>query len=306
MNGVLNTLKPPGMTSHDVVKVVRKITGQKKAGHTGTLDPGAAGVLPVCLGRATRIIQYMQSDKRYRVEVTFGISTSTQDAFGEVVETGDTAGLTPGKVEQCLASMQGRQQQVPPMTSAVRYRGKRLYELARAGIKVVKEPRPVQIHAINLVDFYYGASGLPKALLDIHCSAGTYIRTICHDLGKKLGCGAFMSFLLRTGAGIFSLEKTVTLEQLKVLQEKEALNRAVITMSEALAHLTPVFVEGAAVGAIRSGKRVILPAYTVGKHLSANQMVRLEGPAGLIALAVAMYIKNSPDHLAFQPVKVLV
>ncbi|SFR01725.1 tRNA pseudouridine(55) synthase TruB [Desulfoscipio geothermicus] len=307
MNGILNILKPPGMTSHDVVNFVRNTISVKKAGHTGTLDPGAAGVLPVCVGKATRIIQYLPDDKKYRVEVTFGLSTTTQDAFGDVVRRTGANGLAAGDVARHLVHFAGQIEQVPPMTSAVKYQGKKLYELARAGMEVERKSRSVYIYDILLVDFYHDGAGTPRAVLDIHCSAGTYIRTICHELGERLGCGAYMSFLLRTRAGLFSLDNTITLEQLRGMQEQGALrSSALVPMHKALENLPRVEIQGAAVQAASCGNRLRLPTIAVGQKIAADQLVRLEDPNGLLALAVTRHDPEAPDYYLFQPVKVLV
>lgn len=306
MNGVLNILKPPGMTSHDVVNFVRKTIGIKKAGHTGTLDPGAAGVLPVCVGKATRIIQYLPDDKEYRVEVTFGLSTTTQDAFGDVIRCSDAKWLAAGDVERHLVHFAGQIDQVPPMTSAVKYQGKKLYELARAGMEVERKSRSVYIYDILLVDFYHDGAGTPRAVLDIHCSAGTYIRTICDELGEMLGCGAYMSFLLRTRVGLFTLDNTITLEQLRDMQKQGTLRCALVPMHKALENITRVVIQGAAVQAVSCGNRLILAKTEVGHNLAAGQLVRLEDPNGLLALAVTRHDSGAPDSYLFQPVKVLV
>lgn len=307
MNGIINILKPPGMTSHDVVYFVRKTTGQKKVGHTGTLDPGAAGVLPVCLGKATRVIEYLHNDKTYRAEVAFGRSTTTQDSFGETVRVCDVGNLDAGQVGQCLADFCGPIEQVPPMTSAVRHRGKRLYELARAGVEVDRKPRTVNIYEIKLLDFINDKQEPPTAIIEVSCSAGTYIRTLCHDLGEKLGCGAYMSFLLRTRVGSFALEDTVTLQELKEKRKTGALGDVIMPMEKALAHIPRVRVAGAAVSAVRCGNRLILPVTAVERAaVIPHQVVRIEGPAGLLALAAVNLVAGKPEYRMFQPVKVLV
>ena len=306
MNGMINVLKPPGMTSHDVVYVIRKITGGKKAGHTGTLDPGAAGVLPVCIGKATRIVEFLPDDKRYRAEITFGRATSTQDAFGEVISERGAENITAGKVQACLPGFLGAIEQVPPMTSAVRHHGKRLYQLARAGVEVERKPRTVHIYELQMVDFRHEPPGRPAAILDIRCSAGTYIRTLGHDLGQVLGCGAYMSFLLRTRAGLFTLEKSSTLEELEHKRESGALADVITTAEKALAHMPGVCVAGPAVAAVSSGNRLILPVSAVDKEVSSHQVIRIQGPGGLMALATVNPVAGKPQYRMFQPVKVLV
>ncbi|WP_347490866.1 tRNA pseudouridine(55) synthase TruB [Desulfoscipio sp. XC116] len=304
MDGILNVLKPPGMTSHDVVGFIRKVTGQKKAGHTGTLDPGAAGVLPVCLGKATKIIQYLPDSKCYRAEVTFGKSTTTRDSFGEVITSGGAHGISAADIEKALISFSGLIEQVPPMTSAIKHQGKKLYELARAGIEVERKPRSVYIYEIALIDFHEDKLS-PSAILHIHCSAGTYIRTICHDLGEMLGCGAYMSFLLRTRAGMFLLEDTITLEQLAESAGQNA-SALLVPMGKALEYLPGIAVGGSFAVAVSCGNSITLPVHDLADRLIANQLVRLEKAGVLIALAVVKNDPNTSEHYMLQPVKVLV
>jgi tRNA pseudouridine55 synthase len=213
MDGILNLLKPPGMTSHDVVNVVRRALGVKKVGHTGTLDPGVAGVLPICVGKATRLAEFVTGeDKAYRAEITFGIETDTQDSFGQITSRRDGSHLTKGDVAYALLKFQGTISQVPPMVSAIKVKGKRLYELAREGVEVERAPRPITIYRAQLLDFRPGAH--PLAFVDVVCSKGTYIRTIAADLGAALGVGAHMSYLVRTRSGSFTLAEAATLEEL--------------------------------------------------------------------------------------------
>ncbi len=212
MDGIINVLKPVGMTSADVVRWISRRTGVKKAGHIGTLDPGAAGVLPVCIGKATRLAQYhADREKWYRAEITLGVTTDTFDAFG--TETSRTLPrLARNDLLAVLPRFTGTIEQVPPMYSAVRKNGKHLYEYARQGREVERENRQVTIEKLDLIDWQDDA--YPKALLDVVCSKGTYIRTLCHDIGAALGCGAHMSFLLRLKAGSFDLASALTLEEI--------------------------------------------------------------------------------------------
>ena len=213
MNGILNILKPPGMTSFDIVARVRGLLKTKKTGHTGTLDPMAVGVLPVCLGNATKAIEFMmEKDKLYRAELTLGIITDTQDASGEILEKRD-AKCTNEEIEVIIKSFTGQSQQLPPMYSAIKINGRRLYEMAREGITIDRTPRAIEIYYAEIIDIKRD-NGI-KVLFDVHCSKGTYIRTLCADIGEKLGCGGHMSFLLRKRAGAFDLSTAVTLEELK-------------------------------------------------------------------------------------------
>lgn len=215
MEGIINVLKPPGMTSSDVVVWLRKILQTKKIGHTGTLDEGAAGVLPICVGKGTRLAEFItEQGKAYLAEVTFGIATDTQDAFGNVV-CQTTPDLKQQDVERVIPKFLGKLKQTPPMYSAVRKEGKHLYEYARQGIAVERPPREVFIYNLKMVKWYYEAGAYPKAMLAIDCSKGTYIRTICHDLGQALGCGAHMSYLLRIRSGLFKIKESWTLEEIE-------------------------------------------------------------------------------------------
>lgn len=313
MDGIVNVLKPPGMTSHDVVYFIRRIMQQKKAGHTGTLDPGVAGVLPVCLGKATKVAQYVtDSGKSYRAEITFGSTTDTQDKYGTILSEYDTSGLTTEKIAAVFNEFQGEISQVPPMTSAVRHQGKKLYELARQGQVVERQPRPVHIYEISPVKIYTAASTRPKAIFDVSCSKGTYIRTLCHDIGERLGCGAFMSFLIRTGSGPFQLEQAVTLEEISFLAALGRLEEIILPLDTALQHLPLVQVKLATVPSVKSGSKI----YPVGvqalpaDELAEQQLVCLCVPAAG-CLAVARTLKDQPaldgDKLhkyVFQPVKV--
>lgn len=213
MDGIVNVLKPVGMTSADIVRWLVRKTKVSKAGHTGTLDPGAAGVLPVCLGKATRLADYYSGQgKYYRAEITLGISTDTQDAFGAEVSRA-VPDVSRQEVGEVLNSFLGDTRQIPPMYSALKKNGRPLYELARRGLEVSREKRPVRISKISIVAWENGV--FPKALLDIECGKGTYIRTLCQDIGDKLGCGAHMSFLLRLQSGKFSIENAYTLEEIE-------------------------------------------------------------------------------------------
>lgn len=216
INGIVNIYKEKGYTSHDVVAVLRKVVGQKKIGHTGTLDPDATGVLPVCLGRATKVCELLTDhDKTYEALLLLGKTTDTQDISGEVLEEKDPAHLTEEEVRSCIESFIGAYDQVPPMYSALKVNGKKLYELAREGKTVERKSRRVQIHGIRIVEM-----NLPHVRMEVDCSKGTYIRTLCHDIGEKLQVGGCMEELERTKVGRFLKENAVTLDEVRQRMEQ--------------------------------------------------------------------------------------
>jgi tRNA pseudouridine55 synthase len=209
-SGIINIIKPPNMTSFDVIGILRKLTKIKKIGHTGTLDPLAVGVLTVCIGKYTKLIELMvEKNKNYRVEMKLGERTTSLDSEGEVISVNNTDNIEKDDIIKCFNEFTGSIKQKPPMYSAVKVKGKKLYELARKGITIDREYRNVNINKIELVNIEND-----YIMFDVECSKGTYIRTLCDDIGLKLGCGAYMSFLLRTKAGDFSIEESHTLEEI--------------------------------------------------------------------------------------------
>ncbi len=208
--GILNVLKPPGMTSHDVIGYLRRVLQTKKIGHTGTLDPDAAGVLPVFIGSATRLLEYSgEETKSYRVELRFGIKTDTADDSGNAIETSTVYRPSSKELETVLSKFTGSLMQIPPMYSAVRHDGKKLYQLARAGLTIEREPRPIAIYKLDIV--YQEDDYL---VLDVECSKGTFIRTLCEDIAAALGMCGTVSFLLRTRSGKFTVSEAKTLEEI--------------------------------------------------------------------------------------------
>ncbi|AZO95537.1 tRNA pseudouridine(55) synthase TruB [Halocella sp. SP3-1] len=212
LNGIINVLKPPGITSFQVVSRVKKFLNVKKAGHTGTLDPAAAGVLPVCLGKATKIIPFIPEDEKvYTAEITLGTSTDTLDAEGKIIDINDRWKLLDEtQLSEVLGCFLGKIKQVPPMYSAVHHQGKRLYELARQGKKVDREARDVVIKDINLIEVR-----LPVIRMRVRCSRGTYIRSLARDIGESLNTGAHLSFLIRESSGPFVIKEANTLQDIK-------------------------------------------------------------------------------------------
>lgn len=212
MNGILLLIKPTNMTSFDVVAWLRKITGIKKIGHAGTLDPAACGLLPVCIGKATRTLAWFSEfDKVYRVEMVLGITTDTYDKEGYILKENPVK-IDNSLIESVISEFTGKIEQTPPMYSAVRVKGKRLYELARKGIEIERKARMVTISHIDILDIK-NEGPHPVVRFDVKCSKGTYMRSLCNDIGLKLGCGAYMSFLIRTRVGPFALSDAATLEE---------------------------------------------------------------------------------------------
>lgn len=223
INGILNVYKEKGFTSHDVVAKLRGIAGQRKIGHTGTLDPEAEGVLPVCLGKATRVCELLtDQDKTYEAVLLLGKQTDTQDTTGTVTGEGDTSGITEEMVRETIQSYEGAYDQIPPMYSALKVNGKKLYELAREGKTVERKPRRVQIHRVEILEIQ-----IPRVRIRVNCSKGTYIRTLCHDIGETLGCYGCMESLLRTQVGPFQVEQAYRLGELEIMKEAGKLEAAV-------------------------------------------------------------------------------
>lgn len=213
--GFLNIYKPEGMTSHDVVARLRRVTKIKQIGHTGTLDPFATGVLPVCIGKATRLIEYLEDDKEYIATVQFGAETDTYDCDGQIVKTYKKT-AKEDEILSVLKIFKGEIEQYPPIYSAIKVKGKKLYEYARQGQNVEINPRKVVISRIELLDF---DEEKQSAKIIVGCSKGTYIRSIAHDLGQNLGCGGYLTALERTKAGIFNVENSVNLEELEDIND---------------------------------------------------------------------------------------
>jgi tRNA pseudouridine55 synthase len=211
VDGIFNINKHSGNTSFEIVSLVRYLVGVRRVGHAGTLDPMASGVLPVCFGRGTRVIEFlMDATKTYRADIRLGISTDTYDTEGNVLQIRDTSGITAEKILSALDSFKGQIEQEPPMYSALKHNGQCLYELARAGITVDRETRKAQIYSLNLLNFTP-----PVITIEMECSKGTYVRSLANDLGEMLGCGACMSGLVRLKYGPFNIEEAVSADKLK-------------------------------------------------------------------------------------------
>ena len=236
LDGIFNLIKPPGMSSSDAVVDIRRLSQIKRVGHLGTLDPGAAGVLPVCAGRAARLFDYLvDKEKEYLTEICFGIATDTQDAFGKAIAVAD-CDVSAEQLSSVLPQFRGHIAQTAPMYSALKHNGKKLYDLALAGAPVVEKVRAIDLHELELVE----QTGVNRFLLRVVCSRGTYVRTICHDIGLALGLPAHMSFLLRTRSGMFNLDNAYSMSELEELEREGRLATALIDCEEALNFLPKV------------------------------------------------------------------
>ena len=252
INGIINVYKEKGFTSHDVVAKLRGIAGQKKIGHTGTLDPDAEGVLPVCLGRATKVCDLLtDKDKVYEAVMLLGKETDTQDTTGEVIKECDTSYLTEDEVIKAIKSFVGEYDQLPPMYSALKVNGKKLYELAREGKVVERKTRKVNIYSINIKEIK-----LPRVCMEVHCSKGTYIRTLCNDIGELLNVGGCMEKLLRTKVSRFELKDSYKLGEIQKLKEEGKLLDIVLPVDEVFASCPKVVLNSVQVRLAYNGNSI--------------------------------------------------
>jgi len=257
VNGILLLDKPVGMTSNAALQELKRLMRARKAGHTGSLDPLASGLLPICLGEATKVSAYLlDADKHYWVRIRLGVTTTTGDADGEVLETRPVKPFDAARLEAVLTGMRGEIDQVPPMYSALRHKGRRLYQLAREGIEVERAPRRITIHALDVQ-----SSAEDEIELTVHCSKGTYVRTLAEEIGAGLGCGAHVIGLRRTGVGPYLESELLTLDALRAEAEAgpEALDHHLLPIVSALAHWPQVRLSSDAAYYLRQGQAVVVP-----------------------------------------------
>lgn len=275
MHGVLNINKPSGPTSHDIVAFVRRAVRVKRVGHAGTLDPLASGVLLVCIGQATRIVEYLVDwPKSYRATAVFGAETDTEDSTGAVIAEADASNITRQSLERVLPGFLGKLMQIPPMASAVHHEGKRLYEFARAGKVVEREAREVEVYAIRLIDFTPGDR--PTAVLEIDCSKGTYIRTLCADIGRALGCGGHMSALVRTAIGRFRVDDAVAPDEVESLESQGRLAGILHSIDDVLGDMPAAELNEQQADKVAHGTEV--PAVQIATLPPIGSPIRLRGP----------------------------
>jgi tRNA pseudouridine55 synthase len=288
MSGVIVIDKPIGMTSHDVVQIVRKGTNIRRAGHTGTLDPRASGVLVVLVGPAVRLSEYVSaSDKRYQAVIQLGTTTDTYDADGRVLST-TSVDISEKQFDDVLQSFVGQIEQVPPPYSSVKVKGRHAYDMARNGEEVDLEPRTINVYNLDLLEW-----APPEAVIDVYCSSGTYVRSLAHDLGEKLGCGAHLIGLRRTKSGRFTLRDAVPLRKLREAFENDTWQNLIIPAAEALTDWPAVELTTEQLDIVRHGRRI--PAET-----GAGKMARAISEEGeLIGL-----LELDAETQEWQPKKV--
>jgi len=304
MNGILNIFKPKGISSYKVVKEVRNILNISKAGHTGTLDPSASGVLLICIGQATKIAEFLVGMKKhYQGEMILGISTDSQDAEGKIIGKKEVStDINEKRIKDIFRKYEGTISQMPPMFSAAHYKGKRLYHLARKGIDVKRNPKKVKIYQLNLINFAQKVNPIVK--FEVVCSKGTYVRTLCNDIGDELGCGAHLSNLVRKKVGNFSIEDSLNLEELK--KEKALGKRYLISIDSALEELNKITLKNEAIktvlngGVISSEQIVEIPKWLKTKK---DKFVKIFDAKGNL-LSIGTSIKDDRKNIIFKPVKV--
>lgn len=298
MNGIINIYKEKGYTSHDVVAKSRGILKIKKIGHTGTLDPDAEGVLPICIGKATKTAELLTNkDKRYVATVTLGVTTTTEDASGEILETKPVS-VTKDEIKKVVDSFVGPYMQVPPMYSALKVKGKKLYELARQGVVVERKSRPVTIYECQITDFISSS----EFIIDVKCSKGTYIRTLCTDIGEQLGCGAHMKNLVRTQVGDFDVSKSITLSQLEDLKAADDLASCLIETDQLFLDLQALHVKVSANKYLYNGNKLREDQIIEKSHLDLDRKVRIYDSNNVF---VGIYkIKQEDDNIYFTPEKI--
>ncbi len=302
MEGVLLLNKPVGMTSHDCVAKMRRLAKTKKVGHTGTLDPDVTGVLPICLGRATKIVEYLTAaTKTYEAEITIGFSTTTEDASGQVVEKKNVENpIAKEEVEKILQSMIGTIEQIPPMYSAVKVKGKKLYEYARAGIEVERPARLITISKLILLGDVTHKNGVVTFHFRVTCSKGTYVRTLAVMIGERLGYPAHMSHLVRTESGDFKLKDCLTFEEIEEAIEKNELQTHLLSIGEALYDLPKLIIHDTLAEKVKNGAVLVLPTQFQDMEAGSPIAVYSEDHRCL-----AIYGKHPTKSHLMKPTKVL-
>jgi tRNA pseudouridine55 synthase len=300
MDGILNINKPAGRSSFNIVAQVRRLSDEKRVGHTGTLDPSATGVLPVCLGKGTRVVEFMVNDtKTYLAEIELGTTTDTYDSSGNVVNQEDISTIDRDKLDIALEAFRGKIHQIPPMYSSIKSRGQPLYKLARKGIEVERKSRPVTIHRLEVRSWQ-----TPVLTLEIECSKGTYVRSLAHDLGQSLGCGGHLKSLVRTRCGVFDIEDAVSMPELESAFRRGYWQQYVHPMDTALKRYRAVIVDYDTEEIISRGGRISLEEKDNmnGNVNSGDKLCRAYSLDGRF-LGI---LRSLPEKGAWQPRKVFI
>src|SRR6266849_7344391 len=293
VDGLLIINKTTGMTSHDVVAKVRKLLKQKRVGHAGTLDPSASGVLPICVGQATRVAEYLsESGKAYQAEIILGAATDTYDAEGTITSTKSIADITLAMIAETLEHFRGPQMQFPPLYSAIKIQGQPAYKRARAGEEIALKPRPIVIYSLEILDWIP-----PRLTLAIECSKGTYIRSLAHDLGTQLGCYAYLDSLIRTRSGPFPLSESITLEQLADAVHSDAVRQYLYPIDKALEQYPVLVLDAETTERVKHGNAFRIQA---GQIQGIEQLARVYDVNGYL-LAIAEW---DLEQEVWQPKKV--
>ena len=289
IDGIINVRKEKGFTSHDVVAKLRGITRQKKIGHTGTLDPDATGVLPVCFGKATKLCDMLtEKEKAYEAVLLLGKTTDTQDISGEVKKECSVEGITQDQVRETILSFVGEYDQIPPMYSALKVNGKKLYELAREGVEIERKPRKIQIHRIEIREI-----NLPEVRFEVWCSKGTYIRTLCNDIGEKLGCGGCMSSLIRTKSGIFTLEESKSLDEIETCVREGRIEEILVPIDAMFPDVPKVFVKEGEEKSVYNGNALSKRQLEENTMPQSQERIRVYQKDGLF---LALYRYDSKEN----------
>ena len=304
INGVLNIDKPAHMTSHDVVDVIRRSSNERQVGHTGTLDPMATGVLPICVGRATKIQQFLiAQNKEYLIDMQLGLVADSQDTTGKILEENEVKDFSEQEILDVMKDFKGELEQIPPMVSAKHHKGKRLYELARQGIEVKRDPCKIFIDQLILEDI-----SLPFIKFRVICGKGTYVRTLCHDIGRILGCGAVMSGLIRTRCGSFHIDDSTPLNEIKSLDD---VVQKICSLNDALSVYPSIIVGQDGKASVRCGRPLTGGSITRRNgEFTIGSLVRITGRDGsLIGIGEAVMNSEQLDSLAgnmrvIKPVKI--
>ncbi len=298
MDGILNINKPWGKTSFSIVAMVKRLSGERRVGHAGTLDPAATGVLPVCLGQGTRVIEFLvDSTKAYRAQIELGVATDTYDATGNITYQKDPSGIRQEQLELTLTSFCGSIQQTPPMYSAIKYHGKPLYQLARAGINIELQSRLVKVYRLELIDWQP-----PVATIEIECGKGTYIRSLAHDLGQALGCGANLKSLVRLRCSLFDIRDSVSIPQLEDAFHYGYWYHLIYPIDIVLSHWMAMVVNDDTGQAIRNGRPIVLEDNNSPAWRSVDNRCRAYTRDGRF-LGVMRF---NPEREQWQPEKVFI